>query len=116
MYTKGISLRTKMSILANLDVSGYPCDNGRNPFQSFAWNSFHNDGLVLFHGPGAALVILRGGGNSNENKSKELPLKPNAAVTWAKPPMATALKIRVPSHERTLHAQVVAGPFGPYKN
>ena len=115
MYTKGMSLRTKMSILANLDVSGYPCDNGRNPIQSFAWNSFHNDGLVLFHGPEAALVRFWGGGNTNEIKSKELQLKPITAATWATPPTATAFEIRVPSHERTLHAQVVAGLFGPYK-
>ena len=116
MYTKGMSLRTKMRILANLDMSGYPCDNGRSPIQSFAWNSFHNDGLVLFHGPEAALVRFWGGGNSNENESKELPLKSIAAATWATPPTATAFEIRVPSHERTLHTQVIAGLFGPYKN
>ena len=96
MYTKGMSLRTKMRILANLDVSGYPCDNGRNPIQSFAWNSFHNDGYVLFHGPEAALVRFWGGGNTSENKSKELPLKPITAATWATPPTATAFEIRVP--------------------
>ena len=116
MYMKGMSLCTKMSILANLDVSGYRCDNVRNPIQSFAWNSFHKDGLVLFHGPEAAFVRFWGGGNTNENKSKELPLKPIAAATWAEPATATALEIRVPSHERTLHAQVVAGLFGAYKN
>ena len=70
MYTKGMSLRTKISIRANFDVSRHPCENGRHPIPSFAWDSVHNDGLVPFHGPEAALVRFWGGGNSNENKSK----------------------------------------------
>ena len=71
---------------------------------------------MLFHGPEAALVRFWGGGNSNENESKELPLKSIAAAAWATPPRATASDIRVPSHERTLHRQVIAGLFGRYKN
>ena len=48
VYKKGMSVRSKKSVLANLDVSGNRCDNARNPVQGFAWNAFHNDGMSFF--------------------------------------------------------------------
>ena len=47
----GTSLRSKTSLLAKLDVSHVPCESGRNPLQSFAWNMFHNDGVIVFCDP-----------------------------------------------------------------
>ena len=116
MYNKGMSVRSKRSVLANLDVSGYPCDNGRNPVQSFAWNAFHNDGIVLFDGPEASLVRFWNTTATTETKTTEAQCKPITPSTWAQPPVATSFELRTPASQRALHAQVVAGLFGPYEN
>ena len=116
MYNKGMSVPSKISVFANLDVSGYPCDNGRNPVQRFAWNAFHNDGIVLFYGPEASLVRFWNTAATTKTKTTEAQCKPITPSTWAQPPVATSFEVRTPASERALHAQVVAGPFGPYKN
>ena len=116
MYNKGMSVRSKMSVLANLDVSGYPCDNGRNPVQGFAWNAFHNDEIVLLYGLEASLVRFWNTAATTETKATEAQCKPITPSTWAQPLVATSFEVRTPASERALHAQVVAGLFGPYKN
>ena len=114
IHLKGTTLRTKMSVLANLDVSGVPCDGGRNPVQSFAWNAFNNDGIVLFYGPEASLVRFWNSTASNEAKQQSPQLTPILPHTWATPPNPTSFEVRAPTSERTLHAQIVAGLFGPF--
>ena len=94
MFPKGVSLRTKMSLFANLDVSGVLCDSGRNPVQSFSWKLFHNDGIVLFYGPEAAFVKFWNSTASNENKESSMPLRPMMHSTWAQPSQQFSFEVR----------------------
>ena len=105
-----------MSVLANLDVRGYPCDGGRNPVQRFAWNAFHNDGIVSFYGPEASLVRFWNTTAATETKPSAAQCKPITPFTSAQPPVATSFEVRTRASERAFYTQVVAGLFGPYKN
>ena len=116
MYTKGSTIRSLKSVLTNLDLGGFPCDGGRNPIQSFAWSLFHNEGFVLFYGPDASLVRFWGPTGSTEPKDTAPRLNPIVHSAWAQPPDQLSFEIRTPSSERALHAQVVAGLLGPFKN
>ena len=116
MYTKGSTVRFAKSVLANLDVGGFPCEGGRNPVQSFARSLFHNEGFVLFHGPDASLVRFWGSSGASDPKDSGPRLTPIVHSTWAQKPNATSFEIRTPYSERALHAQVVAGLLGPFRN
>ena len=115
IHTKGVSIRSKMSVLANLDVGGFPCEGERNLVQSFAWSTVHNNGIVLFYGPEVALVRFRNSATESEPKDTAPQRKPIVHSTWAQAPKPTSLEVRTPSHERAFHAQVVAGLFGPFR-
>ena len=45
VYTKGSTVRSAKSVVANLDVGGFPCAGRQNAVQSFAWSLSHNEGL-----------------------------------------------------------------------
>ena len=109
------SLRSTNSLLAKLDVLHVPCDNGRNPLQSFAWNLFHNDGIVLFYGSEAQLVRFWASSTTTETKHQDN-TKPIAPHTWSEPPTQCSFEVGTPGNERELHAKVVAALFGPFKN
>ena len=53
---------------------------------------------------------------TTESKPIEAQCKPITPSTWDQPPVATSFEVRTPASECALHAQVVAGLFGPYKN
>ena len=112
---EGSSLRSKNRLLAKLDVSHVPCDNGRNPLQSFAWNLFHNDGIVIFYGSEAQLVRFWSSNATTDTKPQDNS-KPIAPHTWCEPPTQCSFEVRTPPNERELHAQVVAALFGAFKN
>ena len=113
-YTKGSTLYNNMSFLAHLDPSNVPCDAGCNPVQSLSWQLFNNDGPILFYGPEAQLVRFW---------AQSTTTTPQASVpsrtlinmhTWATLSAANAFKVRVLVTKRPLHAQVIAGLFGPF--
>ena len=112
---EGCSLRSKSSLLAKLDVSHVPCDNGGNPLQSFASNLFHNDGIVFFYGSEAQLVRFWASSTTTETKPQDN-TKPIAPHTWSEPPTQCSFEVRTPANERELDAKVVAALFGPFKN
>ena len=66
--------------------------------------------------PEASLVRFWNTTAATETKTSEAQCKPITPSTWAQPPVATSFEVRTPASERALHAQVVAGLFGPYKN
>ena len=68
---EGTLLRSKTSLLAKLDVSHVPCESGRNPLQSLAWNTFHNDGVIVFFGSDAQLVRFWSSRATSESKTKK---------------------------------------------
>ena len=115
-YTlEGSSVCSRNSLLAKLDVSHVPCDNGRNPLQSFAWNLFHNDGIVIFYGSEAQLVRCWSS-NATTNSKPQDNAKQIAPHTWSEPPTQCSFEVRTPPIERELHAKVVAALFGAFKN
>ena len=109
---EGTSLRSKTSLLAKLDVSHVPCESGCNPLQSFAWNMFHNDGVIVFFGSDAQLVRPWSSSATSESKPRNT-TKPIDPQTWHQPPTQTSFEVRTPTSERLLHAKVVASLFGP---
>ena len=116
VYTTGTTVRSFKSVLTNLDVGGFPCEGGRNPIQSFAWSPFHIEGFVLFYGPNASLVRFWGPTGAKDPSETAPRLNPIVHSSWAQPPDKSSFEIRTPSSERALHAKVVAGLLGPFKN
>ena len=116
MYTKGSTVGSAKSVLANLDVRGFPCEGGQNSVQSFVWSLFHNERFVLFHGPDASLVRFWGSSGASDPNDSGSRLTPIVHSTWVQTPNATSFEIRTPSSKRALHAQVVAGLLGPFRN
>ena len=111
---EGTSLRSKISLFAKLEVSHVPCENNRNPLQSFAWNMFHNDGIIIFYGSEARLVRFWSN-NGNVDTKPQDNHKPITPQTWTEPPTQFSFEVRTPTNERVLHAKVVAVLFGPSK-
>ena len=112
---EGCSLRSETSLLTKLDVSHVPCENRHNLLQSFAWNLFHNDGIVIFYGSEAQLVRFWASSGNTETKAQDNS-KPIAPHMWSKPPTQCSFEVGTPTNERELHAKVVAALFSPFNN
>ena len=112
---EGTPLRSKTSLLAELDVSHFPCEPGRNPAQCFAWNMFHNTVVIVFFGSDAQLFRSWFSSATTESKPRNTT---NAIDAQTRHPLPTQTSFQVCTStlDRLLHAYVVAAPFGPFQN
>ena len=70
----------------------------------------------MFYGPDSSLVRFWGPTGAKDPSDTAPRLNPIVHSSWAQPPDKSFFEIQTPSSERALHAQVVAGLLGPFKN
>ena len=111
-HINGCTLPTRKSVLVVLDTANVPCD----AVQSFTWNLFNKENLLIFEGPKAKLVRFWAPSGSSTPETHASSLAPINTQVWKTPPKATSFEMRVPSNKKQLPAHVIAGLFGPYDN
>ena len=105
----------KTRLLAKLELSHIPCKSWRNRLQSFTWNMFHNDRVIVFFPSDAQLVRFWVSSATNESKPKNTS-KPIDPQTRQQPRTPTSFEVRSPASEEVLHAKVVVALSGPFQN
>ena len=97
-------------------VLGTSICHGPDRLLSFAWKLFDDEGVLLFYGPKAELVRFWSSSNAASPESHAPSIAPITLNTCLAPPTPLSFEVRVPATERQLHAQVIAGLFGPFEN